>query len=273
MLSEEKYNESLPKILERRKEEGKGQCASLEPEEPASKEDMEETVPPTQCLFCPASSTSIDGNVDHMSSTHGFFIPHADCISDMESFLAYLATVVYGDHECLYCGGEKGSLESVKTHMRDKGHCKVKMEDVREFWNDDEEEENEEDLRETIRDEKRWRLPSGAIINSKSNATSKPRLAQSRTQHRLKKPASITSGPTSATETPNSSPPDSRLAIRNAKLSLAGVPASEIRALQRTEKKMKTREAMAKTAYRHAMEQGPVLTKYYKTENPVYQAG
>jgi len=56
-------------------------------------------------------------------------------------------------------------------------------------------------------------------------------------------------------------------------MGLAGISESQRRALQVTEMKWKRREAVAKAAQRYAAEQEPVKTKYYKTENPVYQAG
>jgi pre-60S factor REI1 len=56
-------------------------------------------------------------------------------------------------------------------------------------------------------------------------------------------------------------------------MGLAGVTEAQKRALVVTEKKMKRREALAKAAMRHAVEQQPMKTVYYKTENPVYQAG
>jgi pre-60S factor REI1 len=63
-----------------------------------------------------------------------------------------------------------------------------------------------------------------------------------------------------------------RVAVRG-EMGLVGVSEAQKRALVVTEKKMKRREALAKAAMRHAVEQQPMKTVYYKTENPVYQAG
>jgi pre-60S factor REI1 len=56
---------------------------------------------------------------------------------------------------------------------------------------------------------------------------------------------------------------DRRLAVRG-ELGLAGLTESAKRALTITEKKMEKREAIAKSAYRHAMKQQPTKVMYYK---------
>ena len=69
-------------------------------------------------------------NLAHMSAAHGLHIPSIDRITHLDSFMTYLATIVYEWHECLYCGVEKGNAQSVQTHMRDKGHCKIDEEEA-----------------------------------------------------------------------------------------------------------------------------------------------
>jgi pre-60S factor REI1 len=266
-LSEEEYNKTLSKL---QKPLRRSPSIELEGASTGGEEETEEQgkIPPaTQCLFCLTSSPSISENVLHMSSTHGLFIPNANRTTDMESFLVYLGTLVFKYHECLYCGRAKGSLGAIRTHMRDKGHGMVRMEDVTAFWDEEDEEPEEQNTKE-------WKLPSGAIITSKSNRTSfKLRSTSSRTRHRGKEEGAIAFPHDESCEIPIASAPEAQLTLRNANLSLAGVPASDMRALQRCEKRNKTRQALAEKENRRAMEQAPVLTKYYKTENPVYQAG
>ncbi|KAH9489174.1 hypothetical protein Btru_057761 [Bulinus truncatus] len=81
-----------------------------------------------QCLFCSLISPSLEENVKHMTSSHGFFIPDANFISDLEGLISYLGEKVGEGHLCLWCN-EKGrrfhSTKDVQRHMIDKGHCKM----------------------------------------------------------------------------------------------------------------------------------------------------
>jgi len=252
---------------------------------PEAEYEISQKVPPTQCLFCNLDSSTLDANIDHMSSVHGLFIPSLDQLSDMESFLGYLAIIIFEYNECLYCGLEKGSVDGVQTHMRDKGHCMIKMDaesELLDFWehSDSEDEGQNEDEERTKSaaiklSETEMRLPSGVVIQSRSDATqlrAMPRLAQSRTkgsQYRIKRAEmrAITAGENHGTADENQSRPsrsdDRRVAVRG-EMGLAGIPESQRRALQITEKKMKRREAIAKAAQRYAAEQQPVKAKYYK---------
>jgi pre-60S factor REI1 len=54
---------------------------------------------------------------------------------------------------------------------------------------------------------------------------------------------------------------------------LAGLSDHQILALQMVDRKMKSREESAKARVWYAAQQQPVKAMYYKTENPVYQAG
>jgi pre-60S factor REI1 len=244
-----------------------------------------EKIPPTQCLFCNVESPTLDANVDHMSSLHGLFIPSPDQLSDMEAFLGYLAIVIFEYNECLYCGLEKSTVDGVQTHMRDKGHCMIRMtaeSELLDFWglsDSDDEGQNEDDERRTNAaiklSETEMRLPSGVVIGSRSDTAqlrAKPGLAQSRTngsQYRLKRAEmrTITAGENQETAEEKESRPsrthDRRVVIRG-EMGLAGIPESQRRALQLTEKKMKRREAVAKAAQRYAAEHEPIKAKYYK---------
>ncbi|XP_041478384.1 zinc finger protein 622-like [Lytechinus variegatus] len=92
-------------------------------------EDVEgEEIPPTDCLFCSQSTSSIEDNLHHMTVSHSFYLPNVEFIADMEGLLSYLGVKVGCDFMCLWCN-EKGksfySLDSVQRHMRDKGHSKI----------------------------------------------------------------------------------------------------------------------------------------------------
>ena len=232
----------------------------------------------------------MDNNVKHMSLTHSLFIPSPGQLSDMESLLGYLAVIIFGYHECLYCGLEKGSLDGVQTHMRDKGHCMIKVDaesELLDFWDlsdedpsDDEGKEPSGSNKATKISDTEMKLPSGAVINPRFDTTQ--RHAKSRTrslQYRSRRAelqaiAALEKDQEDASETRSLPLRDQerRVAVRG-EMGLIGVSNAQKRALQITEQKMKRREALAKATLRHAIEQQPVKTKYYKTENPVYQAG
>lgn len=288
-LSEEQYNaQNIPRVTIHRPKDNEPPTelrntaeSEIAPEFTTAAEveiESSETVPSTQCLFCNFHSATLDENVAHMSSQHGLFIPSPEQLLDLESFLNYLATIIFDYNECLYCGLEKSSVDGVQTHMRDKGHCMINMSaesELLDFWDLS---DGEEDRTGAIKlSETEWRLPSGAVINSRSDVTqlrTRPGLTHSRTkgsQHRSRRDElrSITAAENSDTTNEGQHQPsqsrarDNHIAIRN-EMGLIGVSENQKRALQATEHKMKKRESLAKAATRHAMEQAPVLTKYYK---------
>lgn len=263
---------------------------SISEETCEAENETSQKVPSTQCLFCNLDSPTLNTNIDHMSSTHGLFIPSLDRLSDLESFLGYLATIVFQYNECLYCSLAKGTVDGVQTHMRDKGHCMIQMSaesELLDFWQlSDSEEESQNAEEERTKSgaiklsETEMRLPSGIVINSRSDTTqlrTKPGLAQSRTkglQHRVKRDEmrsrAITAGEDQEGADERQNKPlhssDRRVVVRG-EMGLAGVSESQRLALQITEKKMRRREAVAKAALRYAMEQEPVKTKYYKVRD------
>lgn len=222
-----------------------------------------------------------------MYSTHGLFIPSPGEVSDMESFLGYLAMIIFEYKECLYCNSEKGTVEGVQTHMRDKGHCMINMNaesELLDFWElaDSEDEADNEDGEHSKKknaaiklSETEMRLPSGVVIGSRSDTTqlrSRPGLAQSRSkgsQYRMKRDEmkAISAGEISQTGDGDQSGPSSsngrRVAVRG-EMGLLGVSDSQRHALVVTEKKMRKREAVAKAAQRYVMEAQPVKSIYYK---------
>ncbi|ORX76487.1 hypothetical protein K493DRAFT_321545 [Basidiobolus meristosporus CBS 931.73] len=94
---------------------------------------------PEDCLFCTQKSQSFEDNVDHMTKAHSFFIPDIEYLTDIQGLFKYLGEKISVANICLYCNG-KGrtyrTLEAVRGHMVDKGHCKVayeKEEDILEI--------------------------------------------------------------------------------------------------------------------------------------------
>jgi pre-60S factor REI1 len=83
---------------------------------------------PTHCLFCPVQSSSLDVNLSHMHTAHSFFVPDADYLVDLPGLLNYLGEKIAVGNVCIYCNGrgrEFRTLDAVRKHMLDKGHCKV----------------------------------------------------------------------------------------------------------------------------------------------------
>ncbi|KAH9949613.1 C2H2 type zinc-finger-domain-containing protein [Amylocystis lapponica] len=83
---------------------------------------------PKQCLFCPEASASLEANLTHMSIAHSFFVPDAEYLVDLPGLLTYLGEKVAVGNVCIYCNGkgrEFRTLDAVRKHMLDKGHCKI----------------------------------------------------------------------------------------------------------------------------------------------------
>ncbi|EJU04359.1 hypothetical protein DACRYDRAFT_48482 [Dacryopinax primogenitus] len=83
---------------------------------------------PSSCLFCTVASSSMQANLDHMSSIHSFFLPDSEYLADISGLLGYLAEKVAIGNVCLYCNGRGRafhSLHAVRKHMVGKGHCKL----------------------------------------------------------------------------------------------------------------------------------------------------
>ncbi|KJZ70930.1 hypothetical protein HIM_09681 [Hirsutella minnesotensis 3608] len=105
------------------------QAASLEGvqnDNESTTKTPEQPFDPRQCLFCKSYSVDFDENLDHMNKKHSFFIPHdSKLIVDPETFIKYVHLVVFGYHECLYCGSPRQTVEAAQQHMVGKGHCKI----------------------------------------------------------------------------------------------------------------------------------------------------
>ncbi|THH16578.1 hypothetical protein EW146_g4087 [Bondarzewia mesenterica] len=83
---------------------------------------------PSQCLFCPVTSSSLEDNLTHMSTEHSFFIPDADYLVDLTGLVTYLGEKIAVGNVCVFCNGkgrEFRTLDAVRKHMTDKSHCKI----------------------------------------------------------------------------------------------------------------------------------------------------
>lgn len=54
-----------------------------------------------ECLFCSSVSSSLENNLNHMSIKHGFFLPDADYLVDVEGMVTYLGNYVFSCKEII----------------------------------------------------------------------------------------------------------------------------------------------------------------------------
>lgn len=105
----------------------------------------------TTCLFCPHASLSPRENLAHMRLAHSFVVPDEEYLVDLDGLLSRLGEEVGTWNVCIYCGKGYGGnikldedtgpqpqsndemkkkaskgLESVRRHMLDKSHCKIR---------------------------------------------------------------------------------------------------------------------------------------------------
>ncbi|KAJ3018684.1 hypothetical protein HKX48_002727 [Thoreauomyces humboldtii] len=88
------------------------------------------------CLFCAQKCQTFENSLSHMARAHSFFIPDVEFLVDLKGLIAYLGEKIAVAHVCLYCNGKGKSmhtLEAVRKHMLDKGHCKIAYEDGAEL--------------------------------------------------------------------------------------------------------------------------------------------
>ena len=162
---------------------------------------------PKKCLFCNAISSSFDESISHMQRAHGLFIPNnSRLVVDLETLVRYLHLVVFGYHECLYCGTQRNSVHAVQQHMMGKGHCKfdVAREDSEfaDFYlssddegsggeteeSDDEQDESRKAKLKTSAasriqlDDSSLRLPSGKVLSHRSAPQPRPQRSQTQAQ-------------------------------------------------------------------------------------------
>ncbi|KAI0675003.1 C2H2 type zinc-finger-domain-containing protein [Trametes maxima] len=112
---------------------------ALQVDEDATEEQINQTIDekiaaararisPAQCLFCNIASESLDENLTHMSVAHSFFVPDAEFLVDLVGLITYLGEKIAVGNTCIYCNGrgrEFRTLDAVRKHMLDKGHCKI----------------------------------------------------------------------------------------------------------------------------------------------------
>lgn len=96
-------------------------------------DDIENPIDNNECLFCSHKTRNFIKNLEHMTIVHSFFIPDIEYCTDLEGLLRYLGEKICDGFMCLWCN-DKGrtfhSAEAAKSHMTDKGHCRMLHEGV-----------------------------------------------------------------------------------------------------------------------------------------------
>lgn len=94
-------------------------------------DDLENPIERNDCLFCDHHSRSLTRNLKHMMVEHSFFVPDLEYCIDQRGLLTYLGQKIYNEYKCIWCnesGRQLQSVEAVRSHMIDKGHCMMLFE-------------------------------------------------------------------------------------------------------------------------------------------------
>ena len=232
---------------------------------------------PSRCLFCTHDCHTTDDSLEHMQKNHGLFIADREYLIDMETFVGYLFTIISEFNECLYCGHVKRTVEGIRRHMLDKGHCKLKThrdteyEEFYDFSDSDQHGDGEtnykrsEDANAPSSSQLEMRLKSGNSIGHRSQARS------FRQNHRhYDKPteflAITATGEDANTDQAKSQTPGGRQLVKRSRgeLGMVGVSELQKRSLRAVEKKILRVEIRTRNQYRAAVEKATNRQKHFK---------
>lgn len=101
-------------------------------EDESSDDELQEALPNHYCFYCGKNNREVEQNIKHMTKYHGLYIPQRSFLTDLEGLLTFINEVTTTDHECLTCGFEGKSLESIRQHLLTKGHCRIPYETKQE---------------------------------------------------------------------------------------------------------------------------------------------
>lgn len=148
------------------------------------RENTDNPVENNNCLFCSHHSRSWVRNLKHMTDVHSFFLPDFEYCLDHKGLIEYLGEKVYVYYMCLWCndtGRGFHSADAARSHMIDKGHCKMLHEgealaEYAEFYDysssypdaDNHDPDTEVDIPELDDGDYQLVLPSGSVIGHRS---------------------------------------------------------------------------------------------------------
>ncbi|KAI5962598.1 REH1 [Candida pseudojiufengensis] len=96
-------------------------------EEDQNEETQSSQIPITTCFFCETKNFDSERNIRHMFNYHGLYIPERTFLSDVDGLLNHLSATI-SNFNCLVCGFQGKNLESIRQHIKSKGHCKIPYE-------------------------------------------------------------------------------------------------------------------------------------------------
>ncbi|KFZ18073.1 hypothetical protein V501_01370 [Pseudogymnoascus sp. VKM F-4519 (FW-2642)] len=218
------------------------------------------------CLFCNVESTSLDFNISHMAHAHSFFIPNSEDLTDIDSLLGYLYTLISVFHECLFCGRLKPNRLAVQDHMCGKGHCRLDFSNDRhKFWQFYDIDDAEEKLPgvNLVPDDDELHLPSGKTVGSRSGARSTHRNSKRRSSSAPSLHRRLLNE-----EESEATPPatlDRRLIARaGTSTSMVGIPEVQRLALVAVERQMFAMEMRGQNERQSRVDKGGNRQKRYK---------
>lgn len=201
-----------------------------------------------------------------MSHAHSFFIPNFEDLTDVESLLGYLYTLISVLHECLFCGSLKPNRLAVQDHMCGKGHCRLDFQNDRhKFWQFYDIEDAQDGLPgvSLVPDDDELHLPSGKTVGSRSGARSTYRNPNRRSSSEPSLRRRLLNE-----EEPEVTPAtslDRRLAVRaGTSTSMIGIPEVQRLALVAVERQMVAMETRAMNERQHWVDKGGNKQKRYK---------
>lgn len=230
----------------------------------------------------------MDDSVNHMFKVHGMFIPNWENLEDAEGLLTYLFNIISEFRECLYCGKNKETVEGIRSHMIDKGHCKIAFdEELDQFYDfegapkDDTEEgviKTDEECVEADRtspprehdfhpeSDQELRLPSGRTLGHRSlsryyrqNLHSYPTPAERAASR------AITAAEAASEENPVPDQPRRQLATSaRSEMGMIGVGEFEKRALRATEKRALKQATRARSEHEWRINKESNNQKHYR---------
>lgn len=125
---------------------------------------------PGVCLFCNLDSSTLEANISHMSTAHGFTIPFQDFLAvDLETVVYYLHFIIASYRECISCGTRRSTIEGIQQHMIAKGHCRFDISPETEEFYEMPKTENEAVEKMQRDGGVPVRLPSGKLIAQRKN--------------------------------------------------------------------------------------------------------
>ncbi|KAL9136857.1 MAG: hypothetical protein Q9175_001930 [Cornicularia normoerica] len=247
---------------------------------------------PAQCLFCTIDSPTIDHNVEHMYKAHGMFIPDQENLEDAEGLFTYLFNIVSEFRECLYCGKTKETVEGIRSHMIDKGHCKIAFdEELDQFYDfggrsedgaveettGEDEESAEVDKTSSPQEhdfhpdsDHELRLPSGRVLGHRSlSRYYRQNLHPYPTPAERGDRRAITAAEAANGDNPIPDHPGRQLATRaRGEMGMIGVSEFEKRALRATEKKALKQETRARNEHEWRVNKESNHQKHYRPAIP-----